>query len=62
MWIEIQGAAKVLKVTPQLQEVSGLDEIEHAFASLVKDRARGLIVLPHAVTNAGSSQKPEDEP
>lgn len=30
----------------------GPDEIEHAFANLIKGRAQGLIVLPHAVTNA----------
>ncbi len=56
IWIEIQGAAKVFKVTPQRQEVAGPDEIEHAFASLVEGRAQGLIVLPHAVTNARRSQ------
>jgi len=55
-WIEIQGAAKALKITPQRQEVAGPDEIEHAFASLVKGRAQGLIVLPHAVTNARRAQ------
>jgi putative ABC transport system substrate-binding protein len=55
-WIEIQGAAKALNVTPQRQEVAGPDEIEHAFASLVKGRAQGLIVLPHAVTNARRTQ------
>ncbi len=50
MWTEIQAAAKALKVTPQRQEVAGPDEIEHAFARLIKGRAQGLIVLPHAVT------------
>jgi putative ABC transport system substrate-binding protein len=49
-WREIQAAAKALKVTPQRQEVAGPDEIEHAFASFIKGRAQGLIVLPHAVT------------
>jgi len=49
-WREIQAAAQALKVTPQRQEVAGPDEIEHAFASLVKGRAQGLIVLPHTVT------------
>jgi putative ABC transport system substrate-binding protein len=49
-WTEIQAAAKALKVTPQRQEVAGPDEIEHAFASLIKGRAQGLIVLPQAVT------------
>ncbi len=49
-WTELQAAAQALKVTPQRQEVAGPDEIEHAFASLIKGRAQGLIVLPHAVT------------
>ncbi len=56
IWIEIQGAAKALKVTPQRQEVAGPDEIEQAFASLIKGRAQGLIVLPHAVTNTRRTQ------
>jgi putative tryptophan/tyrosine transport system substrate-binding protein len=49
-WAKIQAASQVLKVNPQRQEVAGPDEIEHAFASLVKGRSQGLIVLPHAVT------------
>jgi putative ABC transport system substrate-binding protein len=49
-WAEMQAAAQALKVTPQRQEVAGPDEIEHAFASLIKGRPQGLIVLPHAVT------------
>ncbi len=56
IWTEIQGAAKALKVTPQRQEVAGPDEIEQAFASLIKGRAQGLIVLPHAVTNTRRTQ------
>ena len=56
IWTEIQVAAKALKVTPQRQEVAGPDEIEHAFASLIKGRARGLIVLPHAVTTGNRTQ------
>jgi putative ABC transport system substrate-binding protein len=56
IWTEIQAAAKALKVTPQRVEVVGPDEIEHAFASLVKGRAQGLIVLPHAVTNVRRTQ------
>ena len=55
-WREIQAAAKALKVTAQRQEVAGPDEIEHAFASLIKGRAQGLIVLPHAVTNDRRTQ------
>jgi putative tryptophan/tyrosine transport system substrate-binding protein len=51
-WKEIEGAAKAVKVIPQRYEIAGPDEIEHAFASLTKGRAQGLIVLPHAVTNA----------
>jgi putative tryptophan/tyrosine transport system substrate-binding protein len=56
MWIEIQGAAKTLTMTSERQEVSGPDEIEPAFTSLVKSRVQGLIVLPHAVTNARRTQ------
>jgi putative tryptophan/tyrosine transport system substrate-binding protein len=49
-WAKIEAAAQALKVTPQRQEVAGPDEIEHGFASLIKGRSQGLIVLPHAVT------------
>jgi putative ABC transport system substrate-binding protein len=56
IWAEIQAAAKTVKVTPQRQEVAGPDEIEHAFASLIKSRAQGLIVLPHAVTTDRRAQ------
>jgi putative ABC transport system substrate-binding protein len=56
MWVEIQGAAKTLTMTSERQEVARPDEIEHAFARLVKGRAQGLIVLPHAVTNARRTQ------
>jgi ABC-type uncharacterized transport system substrate-binding protein len=55
-WREIQGAAKALQVTPQRHEIAGPDEIEHAFVSLIKSRAQGLIVLPHPVTNAHRTQ------
>ena len=55
-WREIQGAAKALKATLQRHEIAGPDEIEHAFANLIKDRAQGLIVLPHAVTNANRAR------
>ncbi len=55
-WREIQVAAKALKVTPQRVEVAGPDEIEHAFASFIRGRAQGLIVLPHAVTNDRRTQ------
>jgi putative tryptophan/tyrosine transport system substrate-binding protein len=55
-WREIQGAAKALKAAPQRYEIAGPDEIEHAFASLIKSGAQGLIVLPHAVTNARRTQ------
>jgi putative ABC transport system substrate-binding protein len=51
-WTEIQGAAKALKVIAQRHEIAGPDDIERVFAGLVKGRAQGLIVLPHAVTNA----------
>jgi putative ABC transport system substrate-binding protein len=56
MWTEIQVAAQALKVSPQRQEVAGPDEIEHAFASFVKGRAQGPIVLPHAVTTGHRTQ------
>jgi ABC-type uncharacterized transport system substrate-binding protein len=56
MWIQIQGVAKTLTMTSERQEVAGPDEIEHAFARLVKGRAQGLIVLPHAVTSARRTQ------
>jgi len=52
LWQVIEGAAKAVKAIPQLHAIAGPDEIEHAFANLIKDRAQGLIVLPHAVTNA----------
>jgi putative ABC transport system substrate-binding protein len=52
LWLQIEGAAKAVKVVPQLHAIAGPDEIEQAFANLVKDRAQGLVVLPHAVTNA----------
>ena len=52
VWQQIEGAAKAVKAIPQLHAIAGPDEIEHAFANLIKDRAQGLIVLPHAVTNA----------
>jgi putative ABC transport system substrate-binding protein len=55
-WREIQGAAQASKATPQRHEIPGPDEIGHVFASLVKGRAQGLIVLPHAVTNARRTQ------
>jgi putative ABC transport system substrate-binding protein len=55
-WREIQAAAQALKVSPQRQEVAGPDGIEHAFASFIKGRANGLIVLPHAVTIAHRTQ------
>src|ERR1043166_2539685 len=54
--MEAQAGPKALKGTPQRQEVAGPDEIAHAFASLVKGRAQGLIVVPHAVTNARRTQ------
>ena len=56
LWYEIVGAAKAVKAIPQLQAIVGPDEIEHAFANLIKDRAQGLIVLPHAVTNANRTR------
>ena len=55
-WKEIQAAAQALRLTPQRHEITGPDEIAHAFAILIKGRAQGLIVLPHAVTNARRTQ------
>lgn len=52
LWQVIEGAAKAVKAMPQLHAIAGPDEIEQAFANLIKGRAQGLIVLPHAVTNA----------
>jgi putative tryptophan/tyrosine transport system substrate-binding protein len=49
-WTKIQAAAQELKVISQRQEMAGPDEIEQAFANLVKGRPQGLIVLPHAIT------------
>ncbi len=56
LWQVIEGAAKAVKANPQLHVIAGPDEIEHAFANLIKDRAQGLIVLPHAVTNANRAR------
>ena len=56
LWQQIEGAAKAVKAIPQLHAIAGPDEIEHAFANLIKDRAQGLIVLPHAVTNANRAR------
>ena len=56
MRMEIDGAATALKIAVQRQDVVGPDEVEHAFTSLVKGGAQGLIVLPHAVTNARRTQ------
>lgn len=56
MRMEIERAATALKVTVQRQAVIGPDDVEPAFADLVKGGAQGLIVLPHAVTNARRTQ------
>lgn len=52
LWQVIEGAAKAVNAMPQLHAIAGPDEIEQVFAKLIKSRAQGLIVLPHAVTNA----------
>ena len=49
-WANIEAAARTLKVIPRRQEVAGPAEIEHAFASLIKYRPHGIIVLPHFIT------------
>jgi putative ABC transport system substrate-binding protein len=56
LWQEIESAAKAVKAIPQLAAIAGPDEIEHAFANLIKGRAQGLIVLPHAVTTANRAR------
>ncbi len=56
LWMEVEGAARAAKATPLLQAIAGPDDIEHAFANLASDRAQGLIVLPHAVTNANRAR------
>ena len=56
VWQLIEGTAKAAKAIPQLHAIAGPDEIEPAFANLIKDRAQGLIVLPHAVTNANRAR------
>ena len=56
LWLEIEDAAKAVKAIPQLHAIAGPDEIEQAFANLAKGNAQGLIVLPHAVTNANRAR------
>lgn len=56
LWQAIEGAAKAMKAIPQLAAIAGPDEIERAFTNLIKDSAQGLIVLPHAVTNANRAR------
>ena len=51
-WEEIQIAAKASKVSLQREEITGPEVIEHSFDNLIKGGARGLIVLPHAVSFA----------
>ena len=56
LWYVIQSAAEAVKAMPQLHTIVGPDEIERAFANFIKDRAQGVIVLPHAVTNANRAR------
>jgi putative ABC transport system substrate-binding protein len=49
-WTEIRSAAQTLKMMPQRQDVKTPDDIEQAFAALLKGRPQSIIVLPHAVT------------
>ena len=45
-----------MKAIPQLHAIAGPDEIEQAFANLIKGGAQGLIALPHAVTTANRAR------
>ena len=53
---EIQAAAQRIGVRTPSVEVQAPGDIERGFATLRKDRVDGLIVLPHAVTNAHRKQ------
>jgi len=51
-----ESAARKLGVTLQGVEVRGRDELEGAFAAMVRERADGLMVLPDPVTFTARSQ------
>jgi putative tryptophan/tyrosine transport system substrate-binding protein len=52
----LENAARNLGVAFQSVEVRGRDEIEGAFAAMVRERANGLVVAQHPVTFAARSQ------
>ena len=56
MWREIQGAGRVLKVTPLAWEIRGPAEVERAFAAIETERIGALIVLPHPAAGANLRQ------
>ena len=56
LWLEIEDASKAVKAIPLLAAIARADEIEQAFANLIKNGAQGLIVLPNAVTNANRAR------
>ena len=53
---EIQAAGQRIGVRTKSVEVQAPGDTERGFATLRKDRVDGLIVLPHAVTNAHRKQ------
>jgi putative tryptophan/tyrosine transport system substrate-binding protein len=55
-WRQIKGSALALKVIAERYDIAEPDEVDHAFARLMKNHAQGIIVLPHAVTNVRRTQ------
>src|SRR5262249_20692840 len=49
---EAQAAARVLDMTLQPRDVRTPDDYPSAFATIVKDRAAGLVVLPDSMLHA----------
>jgi putative ABC transport system substrate-binding protein len=52
----VETAARKLAITLQVVEVRRRDELESAFAAMVRERADGLMVLPDPVTFTARSQ------
>jgi putative tryptophan/tyrosine transport system substrate-binding protein len=46
---EMECAARMLGVQPQLLDVRGADEVEHALAALTREPANALIVPPFPI-------------